>query len=127
MRSLLNFIITLVLAGLLLNGIFAGMRASMVRANAEVYIAPEACPTKAVGGVCTVTGDESEDFLSGDRTITLRDGSVIYVPRQYVRGASWKSENVYYKLEPLVVLAAAGLALLSGLGIWHLNRRRPRA
>lgn len=127
MRTLVNLVLSLVIASFLLNGVFAGMRASMVRVNAEVYIAPEACPTKVVAGVCAVTGDESEDFISGDVTITLRDGSVMYVPRKYVRGTSWMAGNVYYKLEPLAFLAIVGSVLLGGLGIWALNRRRPRA
>lgn len=125
MRALLTGILTLVLAGLLLNGLFAGLRASMVRTGADVYIAPEACPTKVVAGICTVTGDESEDFISGDTTITLRDGSVMYVPRKYIRGVSWQSGNVYYKAEPLVILAAVGLvSILAWFGAWRLRLRR---
>jgi hypothetical protein len=127
MRGLVNLILSLVLAGLLINGVFAGLRASMVRGNAEVYIAPEVCPTKVVAGVCAVRGDESEDFISGDRTITLPDRSVVHVPRKYVRGASWDSENVYYKLEPLVFLTSAGVVTICAFGISSLNRRRPRA
>lgn len=128
MRTLLNLVLSLVLACLLLNSVFAGMRASMVRADAEVYIAPEACPTKVVGGVCTVTGDESEDFVSGDRIIKLREGSVLYVPQKYIRGASWKSGNVYYKLEPVAFLGSAGRVLLLLAALWHVNKPRgPRA
>lgn len=128
MRTILTAIISLVLACVLLNGVFAVMRASMVRTNAEVYIAPEACPTKVVAGACTVTGDESEDFISGDTTITLRDGSVMYVPRKYVRGASWSSGSVRYKAEPVVLLTGAGIVWgLALLGMWRFGRRRAPA